>query len=262
MSFIGDYFSHKNAVKGRIEQLEGLNDVINERKEEARIAGEELNFLETRIAEIKSKYPDLSEEEALIKYFTSLKAQNEALEKDIALNTEKLSSLKAKLNIVLELDKIATEKEKIEKELIDLTERKKSLVKVEDIIFAIYTLNSGEAVANAFIYVGDTDYKNAIKTYPGKYYKSISGDRVIGLNLKLTEYFTSKSGKLYMGYVANTEPNLWFTFVDVCMTLDSPLYMNEKVSLKEINEVLQLFINSNDFIKKNDRVIVKRRSKV
>ncbi len=71
----------------------------------------------------------------------------------------------------------------------------------------------------------------------------------------------SLDGKPCEGFVINTVPELWFTFADVCMNLGSPLYMNERVSIKEINEVLQLFINSNDFIKKSDGVKIKRRSR-
>lgn len=246
MSFIRDFFNHEKAVERRIKQLEALNDLIEERKKEASDAEAQVLELEDRIAQIKAMYPGLSADESVQKYFELKREQKQMLEQ------------------------ISLEREALKKEKEDLVKYKNSFINVEDIIFAVYTMNNGDIIANAFIYVGDTDYadkddrddKGNKKIYKAKYYKSISGDRIIGLNLKLDKSLISTTGETYDGYVINTNPDVWFTFTDICISLGSSLYLNSKVNIEQINEILQLFISNNDFVMKGKKVnIVKKRKK-
>lgn len=258
MSLLGDYLNHNDAVRFRIEQLESLNSVISERKEQAYEAGEELRGLEARIKEAKTMFPGITEVEAWKKYTESLKQQNQILESDIVSKRKELADLLAKLGIAVELEKINAEKEKLKQEIALLEEYKSSLIKVEDVIFAVYTLPNGELIANAFVYIQDTIYDHKGTEYKGKHYKSIIGNRVIGLTYKRDKsLIDSNEGIKKEKITINTALDLWFDFEDVCIMLDSLEFLNKKaVNAQEIMEVLQLFKDRYTFRKEDGDVKV------
>ncbi len=247
MNFFEYFFNHKKTVERMFDQLDALNNIIAERTQNAEVLGEQLKNLETRITEIMTNYPELSEEEAIKKYFTTLKEENGSLEADIASKKTELESLRKKLKILSNLSNINAERKKLEADVASLKKYKSKHIKPEDVIIAFYQVKEAFACCNAFVYCDDTTYtdKEDEQEYPGKIYKSLNGNRIIGFTYDFkTPLFTSVPDG---NNDINTSPRLWFSFTDICIEIGSNAYLKSTLTPEEINKVLKGFLALYDF---------------
>lgn len=265
MSFISYFFNHKRTVDRMFQQLEALNETLEERRARVDLLNSQAEELEARIREIMSKYPDLNEEEALKKYFETLKSENDSLKSDIAIKKQTLASLERRLGIMNNLADLMSERRKLETQVQTLKDYKKEHIRPGDVLIAFYQQKDDFACCSPFVYYGDTEYTSCKdedkpyeerKKYPGKRYKSLDGSRLIGFSydMKITLITTELSGEDDI----NTSPSIWFTLADVCQEIGSDAYLKPFLSPQEINKVVRKFLDIYDYFYslEEDKVIL------
>lgn len=219
-TFIKDALNHERAVARRIDQLDLLNALISERTDKVDSLSDEIKKIEERLAAIKTFYPGLSEEQAVVAYFELLKEKNAKLSEEIALKEAELKQLSEQLGIVQELNKIETTRAMLKERKRQFQEFKKNNVSLRDVIIATYEIDSDKdhTYVDGFVYFSDTTYYVKGEPETGRLYRSIDGARIIGFTSDMKVLLISTNSNTELSI--NTVPVLWHSLVDVCDMLD------------------------------------------
>lgn len=232
-------FSHRKNVERKFRQLEALNNLLTERSAEVTQTNQELQNLKEQIVEIHTIYPDLTEKEALTKYFTDLKSQIASSEKEIAQKREELEQILNTLAEAKSLADIKKEKEQLEHQKQELKEYLDLTFEPSDIIFAIYqNMNEANVFINAFYIVVKKEVLDD-GSY-GVVYQSLFGNQRLGFTQDFAD--TLFSYKDDDEFSINTTAENYITFADACLKINHSAYLKKRVTALEVDEVLREFM--------------------
>ncbi len=232
-------FGYKKEIKRKLEKMEELDSYIEEKYQK-------LNTLELREQEITviinralEQFPGIDDVLSFRTYIESLKEEIESLEIEIKAKEKMLKQVSKKLKAAGDILSIEEEKRKIEKEKLYLQAYKKNMYSPGDVIIAAYKVpNIDDIAIDAFVF--EENDEDDIRIY-----LPLSEDgRVItmydGLHRESRDYHKVAILKQFV------------TFEEACLSLGSDLYLRDKVSAQEINEILKLVRSGFVFIGENN----------
>ncbi len=235
------FSNHQKKVEERFKQLKTLNDAIDERNSNIASLDNEINRLKTILSTFKSEHPGLSEVDAALKELENITSQ-------ITTAKIELAKIKEEHDLIGDIIAIKTQKSALEEELASL-QKQKTDYDPEDVIIVAYTVpNIDDVAIDAFVFKETSKYDNSYgNECTGKVYQSLGGGRTIGIDATYDGYLSNDRLPKY-----NAVPKKFVTFEEACLAIGSDLYLKDKVTAKEIHDILMYFRSGFYFYGKTD----------
>lgn len=216
-------FGHEKRVQRKFEQLDALNGDINKNTIM-------LNQLLDQIDIITARYPELTEMEALTKFFQELKS-------DIAIKEQRLAELNQEIAIKETLKSLAEVRYELEEEQARLKRIRSTSYEPAKVLIVTYYSeeNKHTSFTNAFIPESKLKFTdNSGYSHEYQVYVNLSGDRRIAISSK--SYYTGQTNN--ENKPINAIPTSYYTLTEACQQVNSSIYLKERVSAQDLHDLL------------------------